>query len=150
MLLPVPVSNACTSCLCADNGGKGAAYSRVMSSNPGSTGPIEVRPWGSFVVIADLPYVKVKRLIVNPGHRFSYQSHTHRDEHWVVVRGEAGVTSNDKVTNHGYGDYIRLPRKTKHRLACIGDEPLEIIEVQVGDSFAEDDIVRYSDDYGRS
>jgi mannose-6-phosphate isomerase-like protein (cupin superfamily) len=112
-------------------------------------GQTDVRPWGSFVVLADLPYTKVKRLIVNPGHRFSYQSHKHRDEHWIVVRGTADVTSDDKVTNHRYGDYISLPRGTKHRLMCTGDEALEIIEVQVGDSFAEDDIIRYEDDYGR-
>jgi mannose-6-phosphate isomerase-like protein (cupin superfamily) len=109
----------------------------------------DVRPWGSFVVIADLPYAKVKRLTVNPGHRFSYQSHKHRDEHWIVVQGVARVTLNDETKDYKYGDHIFFARGTKHRLACASDEPVEIIEVQVGESFGEDDIVRYEDDYGR-
>jgi mannose-6-phosphate isomerase len=108
------------------------------------------RPWGSFIVLADLPYTKVKRLIINPGHRLSYQSHKHRDEHWVVVRGKAQITLDGVVTQHSYGEHIFFPRGTKHRLACAGDEPMEIIEVQIGDSFAEDDIVRYEDDYDRA
>jgi mannose-6-phosphate isomerase-like protein (cupin superfamily) len=121
-----------------------------MTSNSGEAGQTDVRPWGSFVVIADLPYAKVKRLTVNPGHRFSYQSHKHRDEHWIVVRGVAQVTLNDVSANFKYGDHIFFARDTKHRLACVSDEAVEIIEVQVGESFGEDDIVRYEDDYGRT
>jgi mannose-1-phosphate guanylyltransferase/mannose-6-phosphate isomerase len=37
----------------------------------------------------------------------------------------------------------------KHRLSNPGKIPLEIIEVQLGDSVAEDDIVRFDDEYGR-
>jgi mannose-6-phosphate isomerase-like protein (cupin superfamily) len=110
---------------------------------------IEERPWGSFTILADLPYAKVKRLVVNPGQRLSYQSHKFRDEHWVVVRGIARVTLDDLTKEHGYGEHIFFARGTKHRLSCAGNETLEIIEVQVGDSFAEDDIVRYEDDYQR-
>ncbi len=39
---------------------------------------------------------------------------------------------------------------TKHRIACAGCEAVEIIEVQVGDGFPEEDIVRYADDYHRA
>lgn len=121
-----------------------------MNSDQGSTGQTDTRPWGSFTVLADLPYTKVKRLVVNPGHRFSYQSHKHRDEHWIVVQGVARVTLDDSTSDYRYGDHVFFTRGTRHRLTCIGSQPVEIIEVQVGDSFAEDDIVRYSDDYGRS
>ncbi|HEY9868312.1 MAG TPA: phosphomannose isomerase type II C-terminal cupin domain [Candidatus Obscuribacterales bacterium] len=107
------------------------------------------RPWGSFFVLEDAPYTKVKKLLVNPGHRLSYQSHKHRDEHWVVVRGVARVTLDDVVTDYRYGDHIFVKRGTRHRIACEGAEPVEIIEVQVGDAFDEDDITRYSDDYDR-
>ena len=47
------------------------------------------------------------------------------------------------------GDYVFVRRGTRHRIACEGSEPVEIIEVQVGDSFDEDAITRYSDDYNR-
>ena len=39
----------------------------------------EVRPWGSFTVLEDLPHCKVKRLIVCPGHRLSLQLHHKRE-----------------------------------------------------------------------
>lgn len=108
------------------------------------------RPWGSFFILEDSQRAKVKRLLVNPGQRLSLQSHKHRDEHWVVIRGKALVTLNDENLEYGYGQHVYVQRGTRHRIACAGPEPVEIIEVQTGDSFAEEDITRYSDDYGRS
>ncbi len=108
------------------------------------------RPWGSFIILEDAPYAKVKRLLVNPGHRLSLQSHKHRDEHWVVVRGVAEVTLDDETRLCQYGEYVFVKRGAKHRIACKSEEPVEIIEVQVGDAFPEEDIVRYADDYQRT
>lgn len=107
------------------------------------------RPWGAFFILEDGAGAKVKRLVVNPGQRLSLQSHKHRDEHWVVVRGVADVTLDERTLALKYGDHVFVKRGTRHRIACASEEPVEIIEVQVGDSFAEEDIVRYSDDYGR-
>src|SRR5262249_61732589 len=121
----------------------------VLTNVPGTYNRTD-RPWGSFFVLEDAPDTKVKRLLVNPGQRLSYQSHKHRDEHWVVVRGVAKVTLDDVVSEYRYGDYVFVRRGTKHRIACEGLEPVEIIEVQVGDSFDEDDITRFSDDYNRA
>ena len=38
----------------------------------------ERRPWGGFSTIEEGPGYKVKRLVVDPGHRFSYQTHRRR------------------------------------------------------------------------
>lgn len=115
------------------------------------TGCTTVRPWGSFTILEDANDAKVKRLVVNPGQRISLQTHKHRDEHWIVVAGIAKVTLDNKVSERGYGEHIFVKRGTKHRIACDEGAPaVQIIEVQVGDSFAETDIIRYSDDYGRS
>ena len=108
------------------------------------------RPWGSFFILEDSPTTKVKRLVVNPGQRLSLQSHKFRDEHWVVIAGKAQVTLNEQVNEYGYGEHVYVPRGTKHRITCAGDKPVEIIEIQTGDSFAEEDITRYNDDYGRA
>ena len=108
------------------------------------------RPWGSFIVLEDHAHTKVKRLVVNPGHRLSLQSHKLRDEHWVVVRGIARVTLDDETKDFAYGDHVFVKRGVKHRIACAGPEPVEIIEVQTGEAFPEEDIVRYSDDYERA
>ena len=45
---------------------------------------------------------------------------------------------------------IDIPLRAQHRIENIGDEPLVFIEVQQGEYFGEDDIVRVEDDFGRS
>ena len=55
----------------------------------------EKRPWGSFTVIDEGSYLKVKRIEVLPEKRLSYQRHSRRAEHWFVVNGIAKVTLND-------------------------------------------------------
>jgi len=112
----------------------------------------EERPWGQFENLVDESYCKVKRLVVNPEGRLSLQSHQNRDEHWIVVQGTATVTCLPRFEQAlvRYGSHIYIPRGTKHRLENLGTETLVLIEVQVGDSFEETDIVRYSDIYNRS
>ena len=110
----------------------------------------ERRPWGTFTVLDDADDCKVKRLTVDPGQRLSYQSHAHRSEHWVIVAGRACVTLDDVDQDLGAGQNVDIPMGTKHRVSNPGPDELVFVEVQLGDSFAEDDIVRYSDDYGRA
>ena len=50
----------------------------------------------------------------------------------------------------GPGDAVDLPVGTAHRVENTGDADLVFIEVQHGESFGEDDIVRLEDDFGRS
>ena len=47
------------------------------------------------------------------------------------------------------GHAIDIPRGSAHRVANRTEDPLVVIEVQVGDYFGEDDIERIEDDYGR-
>jgi mannose-6-phosphate isomerase-like protein (cupin superfamily) len=115
-----------------------------------ATGEKDHRPWGWYLVLADLPYTKVKLIYVNPGQRLSYQSHKLRAEHWVVVAGVLRATIDDVTKDYPYGQSVYIPRGAKHRMACPeGGEALQIIEVQVGDEFPESDIIRYDDDHGR-
>lgn len=107
-------------------------------------------PWGYWEVLLEEGYCKVKRILVNPGHRLSYQKHFHREEYWTVVQGVATVTLNDLVQEYPEGSSIHIPFEAKHRVANQGSHPLVFIEVQRGSYFGEDDIVRFSDDYGRS
>ena len=62
----------------------------------------------------------------------------------------ATVTLDGSEFEIGKGHYVDVPRGTAHRLENRRDEPLVIIEVQYGDYFGEDDIIRLSDDYGRA
>ncbi len=108
-----------------------------------------IRPWGCWQVIDVEDGYKVKRIEVTPGCRLSYQTHAHRSEHWVVVRGEATCVIDGAVSTVSAGHSIDVPLGAKHRLINGGSEPLIIIEVQRGAYTGEDDIVRHEDDYGR-
>lgn len=108
------------------------------------------RPWGSFTTLEMGDAYQVKRIRVQPGKRLSLQSHRHRSEHWVVVRGEALVTIGEQERRLQTGETAFIPSGTRHRLENTGDELLEVIEVQNGSYLGEDDIVRYQDDFGRA
>ncbi|WP_141453745.1 mannose-1-phosphate guanylyltransferase/mannose-6-phosphate isomerase [Pseudoxanthomonas sp. z9] len=108
------------------------------------------RPWGSYDSVDMGQRHQVKRIKVKPGAKLSLQSHAHRAEHWIVVKGVARVTRDNDVFELYENQSTYIPIGAKHRLENPGKEPLELIEVQSGDYLGEDDIVRYSDIYGRS
>lgn len=108
------------------------------------------RPWGWYDSIDMGPRHQAKRISVNPGSKLSYQKHFHRAEHWVVIKGTAKITLDEKEFILVEDQSTYIPIGTKHRLENVGRIPLEIIEVQTGSYLGEDDIVRYSDDYGRN
>jgi len=110
----------------------------------------EDRPWGSYDVLDETGAAKVKRLDVAPGQRLSYQRHRFRAEHWFVTTGRATVTLDGVDHDLGPGEAIDIPLGAAHRVANPGSEPLAFIEVQTGTSFAEDDIERLEDDFGRA
>jgi mannose-1-phosphate guanylyltransferase / mannose-6-phosphate isomerase len=107
------------------------------------------RPWGTYTVLEEGAGFKVKRIVVRPGASLSLQLHHHRSEHWVVVRGVASVTNGEQEFLLSANQSTYIPSGTKHRLANLSSEPLEIIEVQTGAYLGEDDIVRFADAYGR-
>jgi mannose-1-phosphate guanylyltransferase/mannose-6-phosphate isomerase len=107
------------------------------------------RPWGYYQSVDRGSRYQVKRIVVHPGGRLSLQKHHHRAEHWVVVRGAAEVTLNDKVQLVHENESIYLPIGATHRLANPGKIDVELIEVQTGSYFGEDDIVRIDDVYNR-
>ena len=108
------------------------------------------RPWGSYQSVDNGDRHQVKRIIVKPGNRLSLQKHHHRSEHWIVVRGTALVTINELVKTVHENESIYIPMGAVHRLENPGKILLELIEVQTGSYFGEDDIIRLEDDYKRS
>lgn len=107
------------------------------------------RPWGRFTVLHEGPGFKVKEIVVDPGGRLSLQSHRHRAEHWVVVRGRVRVTVGDLVQDLDPNQSVHIPLGARHRMENPFDGPMHLIEVQCGSYLGEDDIIRYEDVYGR-
>ena len=111
--------------------------------------PKDHRPWGWFESLALGDYFQVKRIFVKPGAALSLQSHMHRSEHWIVVEGTARVTIEDEIKIVSQGQSVYVPLGAKHRMENPGKSPMELIEVQIGRYFGEDDIIRYEDVYER-
>ena len=108
------------------------------------------RPWGHYEILGDARDHKVKRIIVDPGMRLSYQTHARRSEHWFIVSGTGEMTLDGNVVPVVSGAAIDIPLGIPHRIENTGGEPLVFIEVQHGEYFGEDDIVRLDDDFGRA
>lgn len=108
------------------------------------------RPWGSYDSLEQGDRFQVKRIVVKPGAALSLQMHHHRAEHWIVVKGVAEVTCDDKVFLLAENQSTYLPLGSRHRLRNPGKVPVELIEVQSGSYLGEDDIVRFDDVYGRA
>ena len=107
------------------------------------------RPWGSYEVLVDAPDHKVKQIVVLSGRRLSYQKHARRSEHWFVVRGHGVVTLNEAKVEVGPGSAVDIAQGASHRIENTGATDLVFVEVQHGEYFGEDDIVRLEDDFGR-
>lgn len=107
------------------------------------------RPWGTYTVLEEGKRFKIKRIMVRPKASLSLQMHHHRSEHWVVVSGMAKVTNGDSefLLDTNESTFIKPGRN--HRLINPGVVDLVMIEVQSGEYLGEDDIVRFTDIYGR-
>lgn len=107
------------------------------------------RPWGKYDSIDSGKRDQVKRITVKPGEKLSIQKHHHRSEHWIVVSGTASVLNGDETILVTENESTYIPLGTIHALENPGKIPLEMIEVQTGSYLGEDDIIRFSDKYGR-
>lgn len=121
-------------------------YDRVVSR----AARVDRRPWGYYVVLADEPAHKIKRIVVYPGKRLSLQRHRHRSEHWYVIEGEALVTRDEEVVRVEAGHAIDIPIGAWHRIQNPANTDMAFVEVQTGSYFGEDDIERQEDDFGRA
>lgn len=120
-----------------------AVYHKILENRE------NYRPWGHYVNLLERDDHKIKELIVDPGERLSLQKHRRRAEHWTVVSGEALVTVAEKEIPLKLGQSVDVPKGAVHRIMNPGEIPLVIVEVQMGDYFGEDDIIRLEDDYDR-
>jgi mannose-6-phosphate isomerase-like protein (cupin superfamily) len=110
----------------------------------------ERRPWGGFETLERGAGYKVKRLVVQPGHRISLQRHRFRAEHWVIVAGSPRIVIGDRARRLKPRATVEVPRGAWHRIENPGRRPVVIIEVQLGPRLVEGDIIRRQDDYGRA
>jgi len=111
---------------------------------------IFLRPWGYYKTTVLNEYFQGKIISVKPGRQLSLQSHNHREEHWIVVHGTGTIQLDDSFFPVSCGSSVFIPKGCRHRLTNTDQiENLIITEVQIGDYFGEDDIIRFEDVYER-
>lgn len=108
------------------------------------------RPWGFYKSTILTSHAQGKVITVFPKSEISLQEHKKRDEHWVIIKGKGKVVLGESLIDVYPGKYICIPKGCKHQMINDSDENIIFSEVQLGDYFGEDDIIRYSDKYNRS
>ena len=107
------------------------------------------RPWGFYKSTILTSHAQGKVITVFPNSELSLQEHKKREEHWVIIKGKGKVVLGESLIDVYPGKYIYIPKGCKHQIINDSDENIIFSEVQLGEYFGEDDIIRYSDKYGR-
>jgi mannose-1-phosphate guanylyltransferase / mannose-6-phosphate isomerase len=107
------------------------------------------RPWGYYKSTIYTSHAQSKIITVFPNEELSLQEHKRREEHWIIIKGNGVVTLGESLINIYPGKYIYIPKGCKHQIINNSDVNIIFSEVQLGDYFGEDDIIRYSDKYNR-
>ena len=110
------------------------------------------KPWGHEEIIVHTDKYVMKKLRINEGQRLSRQFHVKKDETVFVSKGTLllDLSTNDLESNImrlEEGQSWRIIPNTIHRFTAPDDQPVELFEVSTPEL---DDVVRLSDDYGRS
>ena len=82
------------------------------------------------------------KVTLNRGSRMRYHSHEHRDEVWNFISGAGRVIIDGDEKFVRAGDVIKIPCGAVHTV--IADEPLKIIEVQLGKDITVEDKIIFS------
>ncbi len=90
---------------------------------------ISYREWGIHELLNYSNGYKVKKVTVFPGMMMNLHQHELRAEYWSVVEGTATIT-------------IVVPIGVKHKVANKTDSNVVIIEVGIGDSILDNDMVK--------
>jgi len=128
---------------------QGSTVAELSATNNYKLGDFDERPWGSWRVTDSGKSFVVKRVTVKSGETTSLHYHHGRNEHWIVVAGQATVTRGEDnyVLSENQTTYI--PVGVAHRLQNHANEDVVLIEIQTGTLLDEADIVRLEDNYGR-
>ena len=101
----------------------------------------EERQWGKYTVLEENEKMLVKIININEGRSLSYQKHKYRDEVWTIISGTGVFVLNGVEKKIGPSDVLNIPRSSLHSIKAFTE--IEMIEVQLGSNFIEQDIERF-------
>lgn len=98
--------------------------------------------WGHEKKLGEGNGYKMKKLVVRPGEEITTRMHYHRSVHWVVTKGTAEVTIDNKMQMVHDNESLYIPKTTAYSLKNPGKISLVLIEVENGDYLEDDDIIK--------
>jgi mannose-1-phosphate guanylyltransferase len=98
------------------------------------------KPWGCYTTLESSVNFQLRKLIVRPHQLISLQEHQYRSEHWIILKGKASVTLGNQFFIVNVNESIFVPMGIKHSIENKEEHNLELIEVQIGSYFGEDDV----------
>ena len=115
---------------------------------------MQEKPWGYYKVLSTgieegIEYT-AKVLFISAGNSISLQKHEHRFESWTIASGTGSLIIGDETLFYTPQTTWSIMPDELHRITA--DTDTIMFEIQLPDSHGsgEDDIVRLSDQYGRT
>lgn len=103
---------------------------------------LSYREWGIHELLNYSEGYKVKKVTVFPGMSMNLHQHEMRSEHWAVVEGVATITLGTETRDYGKFESVFVPIGMKHKVANKTDKNVVIIEIGIGESVSENDMVK--------
>lgn len=106
------------------------------------------KPWGYYEDYVREQDFVLKKIVIFSDESISLQKHEYRSEDWFIRDGYYTLQVNGTVFTRSGPCKITIQPGEIHRIENLGEDNLEIYEIQTG-FCSEDDIVRLEDKYGR-
>lgn len=103
---------------------------------------IYYRQWGTYEILEETSYFKVRKVTVYPGKTHGLHKHDFRSEQWTVAKGTATITLGRERKEYRIKDSVYIPIGVEHSVSNFGDEDLVIIEVGIGEVITDEDSVK--------
>lgn len=104
------------------------------------------KPWGREMIFAHTAKYAGKLLVIEKGRRLSLQYHRRKHESLFVLKGKLSLRLGRALRTLGPGEAFTIPPRTVHRFEARRGR-VTLLEVSTPEL---DDVVRLSDDYGRT
>ena len=100
------------------------------------------RHWGTYEVLEETSYFKVRKVTVYPGKTHGLHKHDLRSEQWTVAKGTATITLGRETKEYRTKDSVYIPIGVEHSISNFEEEDLVIIEVGIGEVITDEDSIQ--------
>src|SRR3989338_8692352 len=106
------------------------------------------KPWGHEELLFDQDSLGLKRIVINPKQQTSYHFHNEKNEIFFIESGRAIVTREGVKKEVAKGEFVYVPKNTKHETYNPGPQKLSLVEFNSPQS--DTDVVRVNDPYSKT